>query len=124
MTHAKIRAAVESRHTGEQKTLLVQSAIADGIAHAFEHVRVLSIDAWYSPEGRWDWNNWYSVGLFPLGHVDDKPRAIFRRLRALGLLSAASAGRVSLDDDGYNLVVRLRASGEPIFAIEYGARSR
>lgn len=123
MMHPKIRAAVESRHTGEQKTLLVQNAIADGIAHTFEHVRVLSIDAWRDHEG-WNWNNWYGAGWFPLGHVDDKPRAILRRLRALGLLSAASAGRVALDDDGYNLVVRLRVNGEPIFAIEYGARSR
>lgn len=123
MTHPYILAAVRSAHTGEQKTAMVRGAIARGILETFGACRVLNIDAWRHGSG-WDWNNWRACGWFPLALLDANPRAVFRYLREHGGLSEASAGRVALRDDGYNLVVESRSNGEPLFAIEYGAVMR
>lgn len=106
--------------SGEQKTRAIQASIREGITRAFAHVRVLSIDAWRDGSS-WTWNNWYSVGYFPLALVGLKPRALLREMRERGYLSDASRGRVSIDDDGYNIVICARGTGEPLFAIEYGA---
>lgn len=40
--------------------------------------------------------------------------------RANGFLTDASKGNVSVEDDGYNLVVVDRQNRMPLFAIEYG----
>lgn len=119
MTHPEILAAVNSRHTGEQKAAMVRGAIARGILREFGCAKVLSIDAWRCESG-WTWNNWYFVGWYPLRLLDLKPRAMLRELRERGYLSAASAGRVAVSDDGYNIEVLDRSTNEPLFAIEYG----
>lgn len=85
--------------------------------------RIVSIDAWNSPEG-WTWNAWYSIGIIPddrlsiLGSV----RKTLAYLRQAGHLSAYSAGRVAVEDDGYNLVVLDRGNRKPLLAIEAGSR--
>ena len=79
---------------------------------------VLSIDAWRNPEG-WDWNSWHKVGTVELSTLDNA-RAVLRAMRESGYLSDYSKGRVSLYDDQWNIVICDRATGEPIFAIEYG----
>lgn len=91
--------------------------------HAFDRgFRILSIDAWREPEGGWQWNAWYDTGeRFPRIMIDAKPRAVLRWMRDNGLLSAASAGRMAIDDDGYNIVAVAKGTREPIFAIEYGS---
>lgn len=87
-------------------------------------LRILSIDAWREPEGGWRWNAWYYAGTMRrdvFEAVVDSPRKLFRWFRDEGLLSDASKGRVACeDDDGYNVVIVNRATGEPLFAVEYG----
>ncbi len=80
-------------------------------------MKVLSIDAWREPEG-WTWNNWFTVG--ELKELPKENRDILRLLRVEGYLSNASKGKVAIDDDGYNVVIVLRGTGEPLIAVCYG----
>jgi hypothetical protein len=39
----------------------------------------------------------------------------------IGILnSEAAKGKVEVFDDGYNMVINWRSTGEPLYAIEYG----
>lgn len=69
--------------------------------------RILSIDAWAGPEKQsWEWNNWHCVGNFPESLINESNRKILKYFRdELGMLNENSAGRVSIEDDGYNLVI-------------------
>ena len=81
------------------------------------YYRLLSIDAWRYDEG-WQWNNWFSLEEdIYIPPEAATPRRIFRMLRN-DYLSNYSKGRVRLEDDGYNLVIEDRGTGEPIFALE------
>lgn len=88
-----------------------------------EVYRILSIDAWREPDGGWTWNNWYHVADFPMHQqaMLDKPRELLRWMREVGLLADGSKGNASVEDDGYNVVIRDRRTSEPVYAIEYGA---
>lgn len=83
-------------------------------------VRVLSIDAWRY-DGGWNWNDWRAVGELPRETIDMSTRNVLRTMRKAGYLTDASKGRVSIEDDGYNIVVMRRHTLEPLFALEYGA---
>lgn len=82
-------------------------------------VNVLSIDAWRY-DGCWNWNAWYTVGTVPLATCDLTPRRLLAYLRKEGYLAEGSKGRVRVEDDGYNVVVLARGTGEPLIALEYG----
>ena len=82
--------------------------------------RILSIDAWRSTDGGWQWNNWHSIGECPLEVTGLGTRAFLKWLRENGILTAKSAGRVRVEDDQFNLVIVERHSGEPLIAVEYG----
>ena len=82
---------------------------------------LLSIDAWKSTEGGWDWNDWHKVGTVPATTLDLTPRRLFKFLREAGYLSANSVGRVARDDDGYNVVIMEKDTRRPVYAIEYGS---
>jgi len=82
-------------------------------------MKILSIDAWREPEGGWTWNNWYHVGDYPYP-LNSGTRQLLKMLRYDGYLSENSKGRVTVDDDGYNIVIIDRGTREPLFAIEYG----
>ena len=80
--------------------------------------RILSIDAWRNEYG-WTWNAWYKVGEMDV--IPETNRKILRAMRDTGHLSDYSKGRVTVEDDGYNLVILDKRTREPLFAIEYGA---
>ena len=81
---------------------------------------ILSIDAWRSADGGWDWNSCYSIGECPLEVTKLGTRAFLKWMRENSILSANSAGRVRVEDDQYNIVIVERHSGEPLIAVEYG----
>lgn len=85
-----------------------------------ETFRVLSIDAWRGHEGGWDWNKWFDVGRAPVETLNYTPRRLLAWFRDEGYLSAQSAGRLAVQDDGYNIVITDRRNGCPLYAIEYG----
>jgi phage antirepressor YoqD-like protein len=85
-----------------------------------ENFKVLSIDAWGSPEG-WQWNQWYTVGEIPKECLAWKPRKLFKWLRENGFLGDKSAGKISWEDDQYNIVIKEKSNDRPLFAIEYGS---
>ena len=80
-------------------------------------MNILSIDAWRYDHG-WTWNQWYKIGS--VEKLPDTDRKILAFLRKEGYLSSASAGRVAIDDDGYNVVVIDRKTYKPLIAICYG----
>ena len=80
---------------------------------------VLSIDAWADGLGGWEWNQWFNAGSVDLDNLDNT-RQILAAMREQGFLSDESKGKVSIEDDQYNLVICDRNTQEPVFAIEYG----
>ena len=80
-------------------------------------MNILSIDAWREA-GSWTWNAWYKVGTAPDTWAHLPARALLRKLRGEGY--TLPAGSVYIEDDGYNRVVNLRATGEPLLALAYG----
>ena len=87
-------------------------------------MNILSIDARRDGDSS-TWNAWYKCGTIDKATFEaleaKGTRAILRYLRdEAGLLSDASKGRVSVEDDGYNVVIVDRNTREPLFAIEYG----
>ena len=78
---------------------------------------VLSIDAWRDNEG-WSWNQWFDAGTIELDNLNN--RHVLAAMREQGYLADNSKGKVSIDDDQYNLVICSRNTNEPIFAIVYG----
>tara|TARA_R110000822_G_scaffold84959_5_gene199253 strand:+ start:420 stop:683 length:264 start_codon:yes stop_codon:yes gene_type:complete len=83
-------------------------------------LKVLSIDAWREGSS-WQWNQWFNVGTIDID-INASNRQILKTMRDQGYLSDQSKGRVSIDDDEYNIVICDRNNNEPIFAIEYGSQ--
>ncbi len=86
---------------------------------------VLYVDAWSDGMGGWTWNEWHKVGTVAADVVDSfgypvNARKALKWFRDAGHTSAASAGKLCIEDDGYNICV-CRRDGSPLFAIEYGA---
>ena len=81
-------------------------------------MRILSIDAWREPEGGWMWNNWHHVG--DIDTIPATNRKLLAKLRAEGY-RMPNPGYAAIEDDGHNLTIILRSTGEPVLAIEYGA---
>lgn len=80
---------------------------------------LLSVEAWNGPDG-WQWNNWHKVARVPVALADKTPRALLHWLRSFGYLTSGSAGRLAVEDDGYNVVILARGTREPLYAIAYG----
>jgi hypothetical protein len=78
--------------------------------------KLLSIDAWRDNDG-WTWNNWSLLEEDIYIDPAATTRAILKSLRN-SYLSDQSKGRVTIEDDGYNLVILDRSTHEPIFALE------
>ena len=83
-------------------------------------MKVLSIDAWRD-ESSWQWNNWYTVGEFPTEYINKSNRFILKWMRDNDFLAESSKGKVTIEDDGYNITIIDRKNYRPLFAIEYGA---
>lgn len=81
-------------------------------------MKILSIDAWREREGGWTWNNWHKAGTVPDAWAHLPARALLHRLRDDGY--GLPAGSVRVEDDGYNRVICMRATGEPLLALAYG----
>lgn len=82
--------------------------------------KVLSIDAWGNEQDGYDWNAWYNAGTIELNSLDDD-KAILQAMIDQGFLTPESLELGEIDDDQYNLVIQEKATGRPIFAIEYGS---
>ena len=81
---------------------------------------LLSIDAWrYNYD--WTWNAWHKLedDIFIM-ESETTPRKILAMLRKWGFLTDASKGRLSIDDDGYNIVIHDKNTLEPLLALDYG----
>lgn len=88
---------------------------------------VLSIDAWKGQEGGWFWNAWYKIGKISESTIQSfydngklNNRTVLKWFRDEGYLSDNSKGKLSIEDDQYNIVIQLKGTKEPVYAIEYG----
>lgn len=81
---------------------------------------LLSVEAWRDIGGGWSWNNWHRLRAVPVSLADLKPRDLLKWLRAEGFASPESAGKLAVEDDGYNVVVMTKGTREPLWAIAYG----
>ena len=67
---------------------------------------LLSVDGWRGRDGIWFWSEGYTVeSALYISEADTTPRKLFKYLRECGYLSERSKGKLSLYDDGYNLVI-------------------
>lgn len=87
---------------------------------------VLSIDAWGNEEDGYDWNSWNNVGTIDLDlNLDAENRDIIRyiicAMIGAGYLQPIAKEACEVEDDGYNVVIVLKTTREPLFAIEYGS---
>lgn len=85
-------------------------------------MKVLSIDAWAEGSRDWSWNAWYTVGTIWKKEFEtlETNRQILKWFRVSGYTTQMSVGKLTVDDDGYNKVVVLSTTRQPLFAIEYG----
>jgi hypothetical protein len=86
-----------------------------------DDLKILSIDAWGNNRNGYDWNNWHTIGTISADCLDWTPRQLLKHFRESGYLTSASAGRCSIDDDGYNIIIKERATERPLYAIDYGS---
>jgi hypothetical protein len=81
---------------------------------------LLSIDAWRD-DCSWTWNAWYSIEKdIYIAESETTPRKVLAMLRKWGFLNEQSKGRLSIDDDGYNIVIQDKNTFEPLLALCYG----
>jgi hypothetical protein len=87
-----------------------------------EKIRVLNISAVKSDCG-WEWNYWNTVAEISVEQFEslksDRQTIKFVR-NELGLLSEHSKGRVAVEDDDYNVIIKDKSNNMPLFSIEYG----
>lgn len=87
----------------------------------FVRFNLLSIDAWRECEGGWTWNNWFSVEKdIYIAESELTARKLLKYMRKCNWLSNASKGRLSIEDDGYNIIIQNKDTFEPILALCYG----
>lgn len=86
--------------------------------------QILSIEAWRDGDG-WTWNQWHERGMVTgaqLEAVTDggkvNPRKFLALLRDEGF--NLPAGKVAVEDDGYNYVAVQKNTREPLYAVCYG----
>lgn len=79
---------------------------------------LLLIDAW-NCSGSWEWNQWYFKEELELDE-NISNRALLKFLRENEYLNDKSKGKILIEDGGYNLVVKVKATDEPILALCYG----
>lgn len=85
-------------------------------------MNILSIDAWNDSECNWSWNAWHKVGTINKADFEalKTARQQIAFFREEGFIGEGSQGKVTIDDDEYNLILCVKGTLEPLFAIEYG----
>jgi len=86
------------------------------------NLRILSVDARADSEPKtWYWNMWTNCGSITPDCLNWSTRKLLKWLREENYINGGQ-GKVTIDDDGYNLVIIDRQTLEPLFAIEYVSR--
>ena len=86
-------------------------------------LKVLSIDAWNDEDSpSWTWNQWFFVGTIDLEDFENLScdAEVIQYFINEGYLNDGVNDLVSVEDDGYNIVVMDAEDFRPLFAIEYG----
>jgi hypothetical protein len=70
----------------------------------------------------WEWNAWYNVGTFegPVSLLDDD-KALIEWFISEGYVNEKARKGCEIDDDQYNIVLKEKKTGKPMYAIEYGS---
>jgi len=83
-------------------------------------MRIINIDAIRSRDGGWEWNDWRYVNSveFPKELLKKTNRSVLKWFRDNNLLSEFSGGKISVEDDDVNIVIKQKSNGRPLWAIE------
>lgn len=110
---------------------------------ANQTMRVLSIDAWANPcdpdceacecengpdcegeatahNGGFSWNNWFDVGRAPRTLCGASEADQIAWFIDNGFVNEKAKAECYIDDDQYNLVIAVKATHKPLYALEYG----
>lgn len=79
---------------------------------------ILSIEAWRYDDG-WNWNSWQTLdfGLVEFADKDMTARKVLKWARDENLLSDRSKGKCCLENDGYQITINNRNTGEPLYSL-------
>jgi hypothetical protein len=79
---------------------------------------LLSIEAWADKEQGWQWNNWFRIEENIFIENETSNRKLLSFFRQNGWLGNNSKGKVTVENDGYNIVILDRKTREPLYALE------
>jgi len=84
--------------------------------------KLLGIDAYRDSENSWIWNNWFEIegDIYLDESILNSPRKLLEFCRRSSWLTKQSKGHLTIEDDGYNVVICNRRTHEPIIAFCYG----
>ena len=84
--------------------------------------KLLGIDAYRDCENSWAWDNWFEIegDIYLDQSILNNTRKLLEFCRRSGWLTKQSKGHLTIEDDGYNVVICNRKTHEPILAFCYG----
>lgn len=84
-------------------------------------MNILSIDAWNYGDDGWRWNNWYKIETISKDEFEriKKEEGFIQWFINEGYVKNFP-DKLEIYDDGYNVEIQDKETGEPLFAIEYG----
>ena len=82
---------------------------------------ILSIDAWGNEQDGYEWNAWYRVSTISKVEFEriEKEEGFIQWFINKGYVKNFP-DKLEICDDGYDIVIQDKETGEPLFAIEYG----
>lgn len=85
-------------------------------------MKILSIDALGNKRDGYEWNTWYTVGEIDADILKtlDTYKKIAMWMHENGYTTTADMRKINIEDDGYNIALSEKKTGQPVFAIEYG----
>lgn len=86
-------------------------------------MKILSIEAWCNKQDGYEWNNWFNVGAINKADFEalKTDKQIAQWFMDNGYTTTSDMRQITIEDDQYNIVLCEKKSGQPLFAIEYGA---
>ena len=84
-------------------------------------MNILSIDAWNHGDDGWQWNAWYRLGTISKAEFEriEKEEGFIQWFIDEGYVKNFPS-KLEIWDDGDNIQIQDKESGEPLFVIECG----
>ena len=85
-------------------------------------MKILSIDAWGNEEEGYEWNAWFDIGNITKEEFETlkSDEDFIEFFCQGGYINEDSKTKVLVEDDQYNIVLKVADDLRPLYAIEYG----